>query len=171
MHYTQQHGSDWLRDASFPNGMFRRPQCGLTPKIIATAMHNLRPAPYSHPKLVAMMDFGFWRYMFAQHQYFYGGQTLLAIFVNKPRSTPAIQYDHNYVFNTLEAINNLRNRLAHHEPICFLQGEPIKDTQYARGKYHSICQLFQWMNIDEGNLLYGLDHVEIVCNKIDNLSP
>jgi hypothetical protein len=32
-----------------------------------------------------------------------------------------------------------------------------------------ILQLFQWMQIDESALLYGLDHINTVCNEIDNL--
>jgi hypothetical protein len=29
--------------------------------------------------------------------------------------------------------------------------------------------LFQWMQIDEAAFLYGLDHINTVCNEIDNL--
>jgi hypothetical protein len=30
-------------------------------------------------------------------------------------------------------------------------------------------QLFQWMQIDEEALLYGLDHINTVCYEIDSL--
>lgn len=69
----------------------------------------------------------------------------------------------------LEHINELRNRLAHHEPVCFLIGQAIKNTSYARQNYALLLQLFQWMNIDETSLLYGLDHINIICNEIDAL--
>ena len=59
--------------------------------------------------------------------------------------------------------------MAHHEPICFLPGQPIKDSTYARQHHNLILQLFQWMQIDEAALLYGLDHINTVCNEIDNL--
>lgn len=87
----------------------------------------------------------------------------------KPRSTPAIQYNNTYVFNQLAQINKLRNRIAHHEPVCFQPRNSIKETTFARQRYGLILQLFQWMSIDESALLYGLDHINSVCKKIDNL--
>jgi hypothetical protein len=124
---------------------------------------------YTHSKLVAELGFGFWRYMFASHQFNATGRTLLRIFPAKPTSTPAIQYNHTYVFNQLMQLNDIRNRIAHHEPICFTPGHPAKDTQYVRQHYTLILQLFQWMSIDVAALLYGLDHINSVCNDVDAL--
>ena len=64
-------------------------------------------------------------------------------------------------------VDNIRNRIAHHEPICFLPGNPVKNTTYARQHYNLILQFFHWMSIDEAALLYGLDHINTVCNEID----
>jgi hypothetical protein len=119
--------------------------------------------------LVAELGFGFWRYMFAQNQFNATGRILLRVFPSKPISTPAIQYNNISIFNQLAQLNDIRNRMAHHEPICFLPGQPIKDTIYARQQYNFILQLFQWMQIDEAALLYGLVHINTVCNEIDNL--
>lgn len=166
-HYTNFKGPDWLRDSARPGGMFKNRLCGKTPNIISDAERKL--APYTHPKLVAEMDFGFWRYMFARHQFHCGGQTLLTIFPSKPRSTPHFQYNSNFIFSELEKINNLRNRIAHHEPVCFYPGTDTKATLYARQNYNLIQQLFRWMNINESSLLYGLDHVQEICDSIDNL--
>ena len=63
----------------------------------------------------------------------------------------------------------LRNRIAHHEPICFLQQQPIIDTGFILNEYQKIQTLFSWMGIDSQSLLYGLDHVKRVCDKIDKL--
>jgi hypothetical protein len=115
------------------------------------------------------MDFGFWRYMFAQPQYRAGGQTLLSIFPAKPTSTPAIQYNQSFIFNELAKVNDLRNRIAHHEPICFRQGQPVIDTTYARQHHALVLQLFQWVSVNEAALLYGLDHISTVCNQVDTL--
>jgi hypothetical protein len=93
----------------------------------------------------------------------------LGIFPAKPLSSPAIQYNQGFVFNQLAQINEIRNRIAHHEPICFLPGLPVKNTAFARQHYGFILQLFQWMTIDEAALLYGLDHINRVCTDIDNL--
>jgi len=167
IHYTGLKGSDWLRDASFPGGMFSAPNCGKTPFIILEGCRRLHT--YTHPKLVAEMELGFWRYLFANHQFRAGGQTLLRIFPSKPLSTRTLNYDHNFVFSELEKINNLRNRLAHHEPVCFLIGLPVKDTTYARIHYNLILRLFTWMQIDEAAILYGLDHINKICDKVDAL--
>lgn len=160
-------GNDWLRDAAAPNGVFDNPRCRLTRDNINDAIGKLHA--YSHFKLVAELGFGFWRFMFAQNQFNATGRVLLKVFPSKPTSTPAIQYNNTYIFNQLAQLNNIRNRMAHHEPICFLPGQPVKNTIYTRQHYNLILQLFKWMQIDEAALLYGLDHINNVCNEIDNL--
>lgn len=166
--YSNQYGNDWLRDSSVLGGFFDNSQCIRTKNIINRAVSDLNHN-YTHPKLLAEMDFGFWRYLFAQPQFHAGGQILLNVFPNKPRSTVSMQYNHTFIFNQLGIINDLRNRIAHHEPICFLPGQPIKNTSYARQHYNLILLQFQWMGIDEDALLYGLDHIISVCNDIDAL--
>jgi hypothetical protein len=66
-HYAVIHGPDWLRDATQPGGMFDTPQCRVTRGVITNLLTNFG-AHYSHSKLLAKMDFGFWRYLFAQPQ-------------------------------------------------------------------------------------------------------
>lgn len=166
-HYTALNGNDWLRDSALPMGMYNARNCGKTPGIIALAMRKL--TVYSHTALIAQMDFGFWRYTFARHQFYAGGQGLLTIFPSKPVSTATHTYNYQYFFDQLERINNMRNRLAHHEPVCFRNGFPIIDTSYSRRIYDLLIRLFQWMDIDESSLLYGLDHVSEICDKIDVL--
>jgi hypothetical protein len=166
--YRDLHGIDWLRDSAATGGIFDTPNCYRTKNIITRAVTKLAHH-YTPAKLLAEMDFGFWRYLFAQPQFYAGGQSLLNVFPAKPSSTPAIQYNHSFVFNQLGKINELRNRIAHHEPICFIPGQAIKNTTYARQHYNLILQLFQWMIIDESALLYGLDHITTVCNEIDAL--
>lgn len=167
-HYTNTLENNWLRTAAEPGGIFDNNYTRLTQTNINAAIIKLNHT-YTHFKLVAELGFGFWRYMFAHQQFRLGGNTLLNIFPAKPTSTPAIQYNHTFVFNELAKVNNIRNRIAHHEPICFIPGQPIKDTNYTRQHYGVIRQLFHWMNIDESALLYGLDHISDVCNEIDNL--
>ena len=64
---------------------------------------------------------------------------------------------------------SLRNRIAHHEPLCFPTGQAAIDTTYIRREYQKILTLFQWMGIDGRSMLYGLDHVQKVCDNIDQL--
>ena len=78
------------------------------------------------------------------------------------------RFDNTYVFGELDYINNLRNRIAHHEPICF--GNPVCiDTSYAKNRYNRIMTLFGWMGIDGASLLYVLGHISNACDQIDKL--
>jgi hypothetical protein len=167
-HFTVQNGNDWLKNSVATGKMFDTPNCRNAKEIVNKALVKLS-VNYTHTKLLAEMDFGFWRYMFAQPQFRAGSQTLLRIFPSKPTSTPIIQYNNTFVFNQLEQINIIRNRIAHHEPICFVPNRAIIDTIYVRQCYNLIIQLFRWMNIEEQSLLYGLDHITNVCNEIDLL--
>lgn len=167
-HYTTLHGNDWLRDAANAGGIFDNNHCRVTAGFIRSALTIFGPY-YTHAKVVAKMDFGFWRYMFAQPQYRAGGQTLLQIFPAKPTSTATIQYNQSFIFNELAKVNDIRNRIAHHEPICFQPGHSVIGTTYARQHYALILQLFQWMSINESALLYGLDHINTVCDQIDQV--
>ncbi len=160
-------GNDWLRDAAALGGAFDNPRCRLTKITINDAINKLHT--YSHYKLIAELGFGFWRFMFAQHQFNATGRILLQVFPLKPISTVVQQYNNIYIFNQLAKLNDLRNRMAHHEPICFLDGQAIKDTTYAREHYSLVMQIFQWMGIDGASLLYGMDHIDSICDEIDNL--
>lgn len=165
-------GNDWIRNSVMPNGVFTHPVLHKTRDIIYYAYNKLlRDGLYSHTKLLAEMEFGIWKYMFSPVQYRQTGRTLLSIFPNRTRSSATMQYNHSYIFNELDKINTLRNRIAHHEPICFpIQGSIIY-TDYILNEYRKIMMLFQWMGIDGDKLLFGLDHVQQLCVKIDKLKP
>ena len=89
------------------------------------------------------------------------------IFPNKPISNIKLKYNNAYVFNELDCVNQIRNRIAHHEPICFGYSTNI-DTHMIAHCYYTMTRLFQWMEIDSKSLLYGLDHLEIVMNTSKN---
>lgn len=165
--YVSKKGYDWLKNSIQINGMFSVRKCRNTATLIQMRLNKLGE-DYTHNKLVALMDFGFWRYLFAQPQFHAGGQSLMAVFPSRPVSTPSFKYNHSFIFNELDKVNDIRNRIAHHEAICFQRGTSMIDTSYVRQHYGLIIQFFQWMNIDEGALLYGLDHVIQTCNKIDS---
>ncbi|MEP2447079.1 MAG: Abi family protein [Balneola sp.] len=168
VHYITHFGNQWLFHAAQQGGFFDTTRTRVTRNIINQTISDLA-ANYTHPKLVASLGFGFWRYLFATNQFRAGGQNLLRVFPNKPPSTPQVQYNANYVFSELQKINDIRNRIAHHEPICFQPGQPVIDTTYVKEHYNIIVTLFQWMDIDERDLLYGLDHIDTVIDQVDNL--
>lgn len=163
-------GEHWLRDFVLPGGLFfRDARIETSRKIIYKAYEGLmRRGVYSPSKLLAEMEFGVWKYMFSKHEYKISGRVLLRAFPNKPRSTPAKNIDHLYIFSELDYINNMRNRIAHHEPVCFNAKGEI-DTFYVLSRYDKMIKLFQWLGIDSTSLLYGLDHVKRVCDQIELL--
>lgn len=171
--FVSQYGNDWLRDFILPYGVFYSDhRVAKTKNIIEKAYNGLmRSHSYSHAKLLSEMEFGIWKYMFSNVQYNLTQQSLLGIFPNKPRSSPSNQYDNSYIFGELDYINNLRNRIAHHEPICF--GNHTNrlsiDTFYALNRYSRIITLFDWLGIDGRSLLYGLGDVVGISNRINSL--
>ena len=129
----------------------------------------MRDGSYSHSKLLSEMEFGVWKYMFSNAVYTLTGQILLRIFPNKPTSSRQHRYDNSYVFQELDYINKLRNRIAHHEPICFSRPNPIVDASYALNQYARIMRLFNWMDINGNSLMFGLDHVNKACDRITRI--
>ena len=87
-------------------------------------------------------------------------------FPNRPKSSATMQYNNTYIFNELDGVNNIRNRIAHHEPICFMKGSDSVSTSYLLQQYQRIQTMFSWMGVDAHAMLYGLDHVQQVCNRI-----
>jgi len=167
-HYTSQLGNDWLRNGI--NGIFASEKTAGTRRLIIEVLQSLNKE-YSHSRLVVGLGFGFWRFLFATSQFSAGGSSLLKIFPLKPKSNVTTQYNHATVFDYLAKINELRNRIAHHEPICFVPKKSIKSTEYARRNYRLILELFQWMDINEKSLMFAIDHVLTLCDEIDSLSP
>ena len=164
-------GSDWLKDSFQAGGIFDTPRLARTSNIVRGGYRRLleQRKPYSHVGLISEMEFGVWKHMFSREQFAATGRVLLRIFPNKPTSTPAMQYNHTYIFNELDKINTLRNRIAHHEPICFDLGSAHIGTSYIINQYNRLHTLFSWMGYDSSAMLYGLDHVQSVCKDIDNL--
>ena len=163
-------GSDWLRDAILSGGIFDNPKFSRTKRMMQKAYSDLiSTGKYSPSKMLSSMEFGVWKYMFSTTQYRATGRTLLQIFPNKPKSSQRKQYNNLFIFKQLDAVNRLRNRIAHHEPVCFLQNDSVISTSHLRDCYFRIEELFSWMNISFKDLLFGMDHVLNLCQKIDGL--
>lgn len=94
---TFRFGENWLRDSVSDRGIFDIASCRDSAKIISKAYNRLcRNGEYTHYKLLAEMEFGVWKYMFANPQYRATGQILLRVFPNKPRSSAEVQYNNSY---------------------------------------------------------------------------
>lgn len=136
---TSRFGKDWLRDSVSIGGIFDIPSCRDSARIISKAYNRLcRNSEYSHHKLLAEMEFGVWKYMFANPQYRATGQILLRIFPNKPRSSAEVQYNNAYMFNELDGINILRNRIATMS-LYVLRGGNLKSVPHTFSTSIRIC--------------------------------
>ena len=163
-------GNDWLRDSVNKGGIFDRQGTRETFETIRKEYHSLiKNRNYSHENLLSKLSFGVWKYMFGRPQYTATGKCLISIFPNKPKSTPNHQINHTSIYTELDNINSIRNRIAHHEPICFDKGKSHIDTSHVRNKYSQLIKLYNWMGIDSSALLYGLDHVLKTCDQIDRI--
>lgn len=161
--YSPIFGSDeWLKISIIPGGFYDNPKCHKTKESILKAVNELG-SKYTHDKLLAELNFGFWRFQFASKEFMAAGSTLHRIFPNRPTGT-----NHTIIFNKLTFINQLRNRIAHHEPICFGANNTIS-TAYAATHYQAIIELFHWLDIDSQKILYGIDKVQQEVRFINNL--
>ena len=62
---TASFGTDWLRDAILPGGIFDNPLFSGTVRIMHKAYNELvTNGKYSCSKMLSAMEFGIWKYMF-----------------------------------------------------------------------------------------------------------
>lgn len=155
--------NEWLLHAANPGGFFATGHTPKTQQSILTAIGDLG-GTYTHNKLIAELTFGFWRFQFGPREFSAAGSTLHQIFVNRPHGT-----SHTTIFNKLKLVNNIRNRIAHHEPICFdTMGNNISTT-YVLSHYREIEELLFWLDIDASDLFYGIDGIRKEVDFINRL--
>lgn len=151
-HMIKQKGNFWLEEAVDPGGYLDiNPGCEDSFHSVQEAIQGLS-IRYTHDKLIAKMTLGFWRYQFAAKEYAASGSTLLSIFPKRPFGVK--QKD---IFKRLVKVNEIRNRIAHHEPICF-DGNVISTARTQR-RYDTMLELFTWLGCDTKKILYGIDYV------------
>ncbi len=161
-------GEDWLGQSVKRGGVFYTLPPKAKRNIISAAKKLRENNKYDSDQMVASMEFGTWKYMFSKIQYEATGQCLLKIFPKKPKSSKEQHYDRKYFFNELDHVNSLRNRLAHHEPICFTHNNDEVDLSYAKSEYERIMKLFTWMNINSKSLFGNTDKVQSIFKQIEH---
>ena len=100
--------------------------------------------------------------MFAPIQLVAGGQGLHKIYVNPPKATTQKQ-----IFNELDEIRSMRNRIAHHEPICFDKHHKIF-TDHTKRTYDYIIKQTSWLGYDPNKPYLGLDETLQIITTIEN---
>jgi Abi-like protein len=160
--------SDWFLSETSSTGFLSDPSLAKITNGYETKNLMLRGIKklgknYTPDKAICEFTFGLWRYFFAPRQFFLGGATLLKIFPKRPKGV-----NQKDVFKKLERINAIRNRIAHHEPICFGVGDSIS-IQYAESHYLDIIEMLEWLDLQPSLSLKGIDKVMVALKRVYNL--
>ncbi len=118
---------------------------------------------YNNDKMVSSLTFGFWTFLFTKNNYKKGGKTLLKIFPNKVKGKN--QAD---VYLDLTHIREFRNRIAHHEPICF-DGFGHISTSFARKHYRLICDYIDYLGQQSGKVIQWAEKPDSILGEIDKM--
>ena len=124
-------------------------------------IHNYK---YTHDKLVASLSFGVWTFLFSRNCYKNSGKTLLQIL---PKKTHGLSLKDIYA--DLDKIRAFRNRIAHHEPLCFDSSDKV-NVAYAREIYTLTIRYIDFMSYCSNELLYGIEAPLSTIEKIDELA-
>jgi hypothetical protein len=156
--------TEWLRAECGQGGMFSHPlfaKYGFESRTKVLTTFAQLGKQYNHDRLVAELSFGFWTYMFAPIQFMVGGQGLHKIYINRPKGTTQ-----KVIFNELDDVRSLRNRIAHHEPLCFNKQHKIY-TDHTKNTYEIIIRHAIWLGYNPNNLYLGLDEVLNIISLIE----
>ncbi|MDR0393816.1 MAG: Abi family protein [Tannerella sp.] len=119
---------------------------------------------YTHDKLVASLSFGTWTIMFSKNFYRNGGKTLLQIFPNKAHGLNQKQ-----IYKDLDSIRGFRNRIAHHEPICFDTQKQI-NIDSAEKIFNLILKYIGFLGYNTNEILFGVESPINILQKIKVLA-
>jgi hypothetical protein len=166
-HYkTHFNDNEWLKNQCLNTGFLNSPAFAIgrykSRKKVDTAIRDLG-VRYTHDKVVASISFGFWINLFAPMQFRLAGQNLHHIFSARPTGTKP-----RVLFNSLSLILDFRNRVAHHEPLCFNHLHQ-KNTAYALKHYNIIVEKTNWLGFASQDFFDGLDNVQSIITQIDLL--
>lgn len=158
-----QKGPLWIEDAVAPGGYLEtHPECEKSFHSVHEAIHTLG-LQYCHDSLIAKLGFGFWRHQFALKEFAASNCNLMEVFTNRP---PRISK--NDIYKRLSQVNIIRNRIAHHEPICFYRN--TISTASVEKRYNTILELLIWLGCNPRRILYGIDRVRKSINAINAIS-
>lgn len=153
---------DWIRHQLQSGGMLDSyPRRASVLNVIAELDNGGR---YTNDRVVSSMTFGFWTYLFTRVPFRRGGSTLLQIFPAK-----TVGLGQRAIFNELQTIKDFRNRIAHHEAICF-DSTGTKSTVSVRANYALVIKYIQFLGYQESHIYFGLDILpDRIMQKIDSL--
>jgi len=160
-HYTKQYNnSEWIITEARYGKLLEHEANSIN----KTKTKFIRLGTYSADKMVATFSFGFWTYLFSRRNYRLGGKTLLQIFPYRKKGVKAIE-----IYNELNSIREFRNRVAHHEPICFDIEKNINST-YAWKIYKLICTYLEYMGYDATKALKIVEKPDSVLRALEKMN-
>jgi hypothetical protein len=122
-----------------------------------------RNRKYIHDRLVSSLSFGVWTFMFSDKCYRNSGKTLLQIFPNKTHGLKQSE-----IYKELEKIRTFRNRIAHHESLCFDRTGAL-GVEYVQEIFSLIAKYIGFLGYSTGELLFGVDSPASTIVKVDKL--
>jgi hypothetical protein len=151
--------SNWL-----VNGFLHSNNCTNSIKDIEETRPELQRdgKSFTNDNILTKLTLNFWKMLFAPQQFRAGGNSLLEIFVNIPPNV-----SQNNIYNKIDKIRKLRNRIAHHEPICFHYRRI--STRNTKIVYENIIELITWFGINPQELFEGIDEIPLYLHKINTL--
>ncbi|GHT17646.1 hypothetical protein FACS189429_2190 [Bacteroidia bacterium] len=124
----------------------------------------IRNGKYTHDKLVSSLTFGVWTFMFSRNCYKNSGKTLLQIFPAKAHGL-----NQRDIYADLDKIRTFRNRIAHHEPLCFNALSEV-NVDNAQEVFDLIIKYLNFLGYDTHELLYGIESPTATMLKIKELA-
>lgn len=162
-HYrTYFNDKDWIFDQLQTGGILEFSPMRTT---MEAEINKLSAAgKYTPDKVVAGVTFGFWTYLFNKVPFRKGGQSILHVF---PRRSKGI--GQKAIFKELQQIRQFRNRIAHHEPICFDAAGNISMVM-TKNNYALIQKYISFLGYKETELFFGFDVLpDTTIQKIQTL--
>lgn len=164
-HYGKQFGEDWLKTQAGRGGFLDKRGCEKSRGDLWNVVEKLGKTTASNNQIVAEMSFSFWRYLFNSKEFAAGGSSLLQIFASRPAGLPQKE-----IFNDLAYINFARNRVAHHEPICFEHSGSFRPSPvYVQEILARILKLCSWLDLSPAIFLGNVDSLEDEIKRFEIL--
>jgi len=108
--------------------------------------------PTLHNRIVAELSLGFWTKFFDTAPI----KVLKGVQLNAFNNSPGIPAKD--IYSTLNDIRALRNRISHHEPVCFDRNGNFCIKSFHK-KYLQTKEAIRWIDSDLANWSEGLDNV------------
>lgn len=160
-HYIDYYSdSEWIENQAKSGGLFAHEQ----DEIQTIAIDYKNRGVYNNDKMVSALTFGYWTKLFSKKRYKLGGKSLLKIFPNKVKGKN--QAD---IYLDLTHIREFRNRIAHHEPICF-DGKGKISTNFARKHYLLICDYISYFGQQYNDVISWAETPDVILDKIEKLT-